>query len=97
MVQNIVRQANEYSAALSQSFEAVNDGWTFASDVIALTDYISGQNSVDDLKAFLASMVQLASTAHQRALVTSERFRKIRRELFQVCSYVLTFDELLAW
>lgn len=86
MVQRIVLQANEYSASVIQSLDTVNDGWTFASDVIALTDYMSiGQSSVEDLKSFLVSMVEFSSTAHQRALAANERFRRIRRELFQVC------------
>lgn len=81
----IVREADVYFSAVAESVDAVNDGCTFATDAIALCDYISeGNSSVASLEQFLASMLELAASARQRSLSTIKKFRSVRQALYQV-------------
>jgi hypothetical protein len=89
MVDQIVRQADDYFLAIAESVEAVNAGWTFASDAVAFYDYLSsGMHSVQELESFRTSMLATASEAERRAKSTAQSFRKVRRELYKISSAI---------
>jgi hypothetical protein len=90
MVNKIIRQADLYFATISESVEAINDGWTFASDVVAFCDYLSsGQHTVQELESFRLSMLATASAAERRATSTIESFRNVRTELYGVSQFLV--------
>jgi hypothetical protein len=59
MVDKIVREADVYFSAVAESVDVMHDGCTFATDAIALCDYISeGDNSMASLEQFLTPCFQ---------------------------------------
>jgi hypothetical protein len=84
-VDRIVRLADVYFAAVKESVNSVNDGWTLASDAVSLCDYLASDNhTIEELESFRGSMLETASSAQRRTQSTVESFRSVRQGLLQV-------------
>jgi len=77
-----------YYYALDLSIVTAERGCTFCDDAELLCDALVDVNySTEDLQVFITDMRSIVKRAHEEALQVSERFRSVRRGLYQVSSF----------
>jgi hypothetical protein len=74
----------DYVEALRESVKVAGRGVAFAADVMNLCDYLSKGRDAD-ISLFIDEMRTIVQQAIGEADTTNDKFRDIRKRLFQVC------------
>lgn len=88
VIKKIVLQGPDYYLAIQKSAETAAKGCSFASDAIAFCQRLienRANDSVEALSRGLQDIQLIAKTAHEGSKDMNNRFRSVRKGLFQVC------------